>query len=195
MFNRTRVFKKAVLLIREGKSDEACRLVFDIVEKSMIEYLKFYNWTIEEARQIFHDAYLLIELKIKNGEIDSFNKTYIKKICKNIGANSFRKCIVRKREFEKYLSKVREDFNQEMIECYGVNLYSEEDCSIDYQRALRAFDLLGDKCKQIIKMKHVDGISHTEIAKSIDEINSEYSSKTILSRCLKKWRHILNELR
>lgn len=189
----------AVKLLREGKKNEACGIVFEKFENDIIRYLiRTYGWDEEEAKSIFYDAYLLLQDKLINNEIDTFNKTYLVKICKNIGANEYRKVRTQKTKFNQFIIEAKCRFDEEIRDYAGITIWDNQeeiDCeNTNYNKALRAFTMLGEKCRKILELKFIDNQSHKDIASKIEGINTERSSITTMKRCLQKWKAFIAEM-
>ncbi len=58
-----------------------------------------------------------------------------------------------------------------------------------HQQVKKSFDKLGEKCRQIIRLKHILGFSHNEIAEELD-ISIAYS-RLRLNKCMNQLRRIL----
>ncbi|MBT4967593.1 MAG: sigma-70 family RNA polymerase sigma factor [Bacteroidetes bacterium] len=182
-------------LIASGKSDQACSIFMLSWRSRLLSYLRRYRWSQEEAMELIHDAYLLIEKKINTGDLKTFNITYVKKICKNLGANSWRKNIRKKNEFLAYASIVKKELNETFKNNFNIELFEEDEMASDHRLTLRAFDLLNDKCRAIIRMKHVDHLNHDDIVNKTDSISNVNSSKSILNRCMKAWKTFIEKIK
>ncbi len=174
-----------------------------IVEKSIISFKseivktiqKHYSWDRHEAQTIYHDACLLVLQQIKDGTVEEINKAYLIKVCKNLGANQYRKSLKEKKRFSRYWVETSKTYQETIHKNYGITLFEpEEYLEIYALKALRAFSLLDKKCQQIIQLKYVSGHSHKTIADHSLHINTADSAKTTLNRCLKYWRNLNNRM-
>ena len=166
-------------------------------ENEAINYIqKFMYWDKEEAQTLYHDACILVLDQLKKGQIKSVPKGYLFRTCKNLGANTWRHAQRQKLKYERYCLEEKLSYEQTINSKYGITLFDEssEDFIIDSKKALRAFDLLKDKCQKIISLKYIEDKSHLEITKNLEHINSENSAKTTLSRCIQYWKKIFKKL-
>lgn len=170
-----------------------------ILEKAMSNFKteltyflrKHYHWDKHEAQTIYHDACLLVLQQLKKGSIKEINKPYLLKICKNLGANEYRKNLKQKKRFLLYWTETSKTYLDSIYTNYGINVFEpEEYLEIHAIKALRAFSMLNEKCQQIIHLKYVNNQSHEAIAKESSHVNTVNSSKTTLNRCLKYWRNL-----
>ncbi len=189
------MLEEVVKLILAGNENQACRLFLQEMETETVNYLTLkLGWDADEARILLHDAYFLIEGKIKDGQVTSINKTYIKGVCRNLGSNVYKRNRNQDAKFKNYLQEVQHSFQHDVFEKYGIELY-EEGVSLDEQKVLRAYNLLGEQCKKIIMLKYIQGCSHTEVVKHMDSIKNESSSRAVLSQCVKRCRQYLKKIK
>lgn len=196
MIQSAEIYNQVYELIAEGQSEKACAAFMQAWQRRLVSYLRRYRWTSEEAIELIHDAYLMIEKKISNGELESFNITYIKRCCKNLGANRWRKEVRKKIEFLAYANNYRKEINDEFRNEFKLNLFEEEEeFSNEYRIALRAFDLMNERCREIIRLKHVDNLNHNDIVDKIASLSNMNSSKTILNRCMNTWKTLIQKIK
>ena len=142
-----------------------------------IKYLIFSNHgNDEEARDIFHDAVIIVFDKVRNGELtlNCSLKTYIYAICKNLWLKRLK--IRKRRQFQRIEnpdSIAEEAF--EIKEKYDI----EEIKRLLYQRH---FVKLNEMCQEILGMV-LDKKSFREIAKTMKFRNEQYARKKKY-RCL-----------
>jgi len=190
------IYKRAIELIRLGKNDEACRLVYNSIGDNIIRFLEYkYRWNKDEAFTIFHDAYLLIESKILNNEVDSFNKTYFLSTCKFLGANKYRKSIRQNLSLTGFIKEEMKNFNVNVQNYCDLQVFSEEEeLPVDWQKALRSFSMLNKKCQDYIHLKYVESLTHEQILKKNFNISTVRASITTLNRCLNRWKELLEKI-
>lgn len=191
------IYKKVTDLILQGCIEDASKEFFNSFENEIIAYIKNkLRWNHEEAYSIFHDAYLLVQEKILEGEIKQLNKLTVLQTCKYIGANKYRKAIKEKEKLDKYYEEERMNFYSEYNNYLGIKIDEEEEGTDNniVIKALRAFSLLKEQCQKLLVMKYLDGHSHQLIVQSVPGITNERSSITILSRCVKKWKEFFNKM-
>jgi hypothetical protein len=189
------IYDRACSLIHEGHNEEACRLVFGSLGDDIVNQLTYlYRWGRDEATSIFHDAYLLIEGKIADNEIKTFNKTYFLSTCKFIGANQYRKCIRHKERMNGFVKEEMKQFNESVNGYCDIQIFNdEEELPVDWQKALRSFSLLNKNCQKYIRLKFVEQKSHVDIIKIVTNISTIRASITTLNRCIKRWKELLEK--
>ena len=155
-----------------------------------------YHWDRHQALTIYHDACLLVMQQLEDGNIQQVTKPYLLKVCKNLGANAYRKTLKEKERLLAYWTSAQEEYQNDIQTSYGITIFDsqEEDYGGKCQKALRAFSMLDEKCQQIIPLKYVYGQSHNSIAEKSDYVNTPNSAKTVLGRCLKYWRRLNEKL-
>ena len=192
------VFPEIVMMIQTGQRDAAVQAFVAQVGESLRNILsKRYRWTKAEAETLIHDTFLLIEEKILAGSLEKFNFSYVKRICLNLGANQYRHVLVQQNRFQGFVERFREEYFETLRSYSGIDLElygGESQLPIRYKKALLAFENLGKKCQQLIKLRHVQDLSHQEIAQQLDNVKHADSSKTLLNRCMKKWQSLLKSL-
>ncbi|MEM9337275.1 MAG: hypothetical protein AAGA66_00990 [Bacteroidota bacterium] len=154
-----------------------------------------HHWSPSEAATIFHDACLLVLDQLTNKKIDEINKSYFLKVCKNLGANTYRRALKEKMTFASYRDEIQQEYQKTIQNNYGITLFDAAPDESRSQKALRAFSMLSEKCQKIIRAKYVDELSHKHIAQQSVHVNSENSAKTVLSRCLKYWKKLNKQLK
>lgn len=173
--------------------DDACRLYFNLLEKKLVAYLtNWLKWDKEEALAIFADSFLVIYQKVVEGQLNDMNQSYAKEICKRLGANNYRKAIKEKERFSEYLHHTQTSYVNDLKSLYGIeiNLTTDESRSAN---ALKAFSVLDEKCQELIKLRYIEDFSHQEIAGKLKNISGADSSKTLLNRCINKWKELMKK--
>lgn len=176
---------------------------FPMVEESismykseMVRFLqRHYYWDKHDAQTIYHDACLIVLQQLKRGTLQEVNKSYLRKVCKNLGANEYRKGLKEKKLFSAYWTETSRAYLDTIQKSYGMAVFESDEClEIHAKKALRAFSMLDDKCQQIIQLKYVKGHSHKIIADLSEYISTADSAKTTLNRCLKYWRNLNDKI-
>ena len=188
------ILKKITKLIVEKRLEGASKEFFAHFEKDLIGYItKKLGWDKDEAYNILHDAYILIQEKVLNNELALITGLTVFQTCKYIGANKFRKTLTERGKLNKYMQEEKLNFISDFKEQTGFGFEPDESIiGSRKEKALRAFSLLKDQCQKMLIMKFVEGYNHQLIAHTIPGISGERSSITILSRCVKKWREFFN---
>lgn len=194
MLLKSKISDKACQLILNGNQSQALQLMIEAYQNSIVNYLQSISWDADEAIDIFNDALLLILGKIERQEISSFTKSYVIKVCKNIGANSWRSKKRKDQNFSKYIDEEVRNIKQSYSDYYNMDLFENETDNKSLL-ALRAFDILTEKCKKLISFKHVEHFNHAEIVEKCNFLSSEKSSKTVLNRCMNSWKEIYKKLK
>jgi DNA-directed RNA polymerase specialized sigma24 family protein len=190
------IFEKAITLIKLGRSNEACQAIVGGYGNEISRYLvKQYGWNREEALSIVHDAFLLVEEKTLQGEIETLNKTYFVSTCKYIGSNQYRKNTRRKDKMNEFIKEEMRQFNEQIFNYCDVQVFPDDnEFPINWQAALRAFSLLTNNCQEYIKLKYVEGCSHEEILTKSSAISTIRTSITTLNRCVKRWKELFGKM-
>lgn len=192
-------FQDIVYLIQEGKKEEACTLLLDKTEqKAMYMLVNELGWEQQAAQSILHDAYLLIENKIESGQLKEINQTYFLTVCKNLGANQYRKALRNSEKFNQYRKEIianeLESYAQYLnIAMTTFHLNTGTDENNKSAISLRAFSLLGEECQKNIYLKYVSNLSHKAIAKML-QLKNETISRIYLNRCLNKWKKLIKKI-
>jgi DNA-directed RNA polymerase specialized sigma24 family protein len=190
------IFEKAIMLIRQGRSNDACGAIVNGHGNEIAGYLvRHYGWNREEALSIVHDAFLLVEEKTLQGELETLNKTYFVSTCKFIGSNQYRKNCRRKDKMNEFVKEEMKQFNDQVLNYCDVQIFPDDnDFPVNWQVALRAFSLLTENCQEYIKLKYVEGFSHDEILKKSSTISTLRASITTLNRCIKRWKELFGKM-
>jgi hypothetical protein len=188
----TNKLEEIVSLIKSGESNEACKIFYINFKKDLSAYLIYrLKWSVEEADIILNDAYILLSNKISEGSVERINLSYIKELCKYIGANQYRKNLREEKKLKGYFEESKRELETDFYNTYNIEIDLNDD-NFHYKEAIRTFSILDEKCQKLIKMKHVEDLRHEEIIKKIREIGNIDSSKSLLNRCMNKWRKLIN---
>lgn len=167
------------------------------LRQEAIRFLRHhYQWDRHGAQTLYNDACLLVIQQLEDDQIQEVSRPYLFKVCKNLGANDHRRLLRERERFHSYCIQTQEAYQNSVQESYGIPLFDmeKEGHETRGEKALRAYSMLDAKCQEIIKLKFVDGLSHSTISNSIDHVSSSDSAKTLLSRCLKYWRKLNQRL-
>ena len=189
-----KILSEVYELIAGNNSNEAFRIYENAFGDMLQYYLSTLHWQKDEATEIVHDAFLLIEKKVHQGKTTKLTVSYLKKTCKLIGANKWRKKARDQKAFQNYFEETKRKVKQDYLDTYQIDIYENEENG-DYRLALRAFDLLNDKCKKLVRLKFVDQMNHKDIISKMNGISNINSSKTILNRCMNAWRNFMDKIK
>jgi RNA polymerase sigma factor (sigma-70 family) len=161
--------------------------------------MKKFECRLDEATDILMD--IVIDL------IDKIVRESIEEL-KNPGGYLLKACEYRYLLLYKKRKKSREKKDDLLLYYYG-EIYDERQLEQLFdsewleeieqekmrtiKRILAAFQLLNEKCRQILELFYVDNKSMKEISE-IMHFASSNVSKTTKNRCLKKWRSHIEEL-
>jgi len=181
------------------KKKEYMRVEKDFEERRnyVVNFIQFkYRWSRHEADTIYNDACLVALEQLKKGAIKNISSAYIIRICKNLGANNYRKLLTEKERFLDYYNNTKKSYQESVAENYGIELFDSatNNYSSPARQALRAFSMLSKKCQELISMKYIDDESHNYIAENSKHVSTAESSRTVLSRCIKYWRNLNNRI-
>lgn len=152
---------------------------------------KKYYWNAHDALTLYHDACLLILEQVERNDINIIKRSYVYQVCKNLGANVYRKRITDQKRFSLFFKDTLERYETNFQNRIGLSLFDTEDETISRAtKALRAFSLLDEKCQKLIHFKYVSDYSHQMITNEMTQISTPSSSKTILGRCIKYWKKL-----
>lgn len=173
--------KEAEIQSRLRKGDrEALQWVYTEYKEAFFAYLMNRIEAKEELEDLYQDSVVALfqNFTLKQLNLDTSSiKTYLFAIGKNKAAARFRGPRM----------VVQDDiFLKETVYQVEENELSEE------QNALRkAFKLLGESCRELLKMHYYRGLTDKEVQEMTDykDINTIKSSR---SRCLKKLKNLIN---
>ncbi len=155
---------------------------------------EFIGWGVEnhsiseqDALDHYQDTITIFFEKVMNGtlqEIESSVKTYLFGIGKNRILQQFQKENTRLRHEEGVHEHYRFLAEKELNDIYTSAI----------EKTAGMFSLLGEKCKEILKLFYFDKKSMTEIA-SVMNFKSEGVARTSKKRCLEKIREEMTKER
>jgi len=179
------VFKHEIQLIKVGKESEAAGSIIKKDGVKVIAMLKGLGWGDDDANSILGEAIAVIFKKVREGKISEFNSTYLWNTARNIGSNEYRWL-----QNNKFYLQEKEFFEKE----YDIVIQDYDSSGMADDNRIKTFKMLGERCQELIKLKHIDGKTHTEISNTLPSISSADVSKTNLNRCMKKWKKLLENL-
>lgn len=174
--------KEIIADIREGDS----KAMENVYKKYRSEFVNWsggkYGISEDDARDHYQDTMTIFFEGVVNGkvtEIGSSLKTYLF----GIGKNRIR---------QQFDAKSRGDKHEEGLAEHYQFLAEDEDASEAYEQARihtsRLFELLGETCKEILRLFYFEKRSMSEIAKAMQHKN-EAVTRTTKKRCLEKLRN------
>lgn len=159
-------------------------------EKDALLYIeRSLRWKHHDALTLYHDACLTCIEQLRTGKIVDLRKPYLFKVCKNLGANNYR---TKEREKSRYHNY----FEQEKVRMLNdlKQRYDMDNVTIDNKKANKAmiaFYQLGERCQELIRLKHQQGLSFKEITNDTNLYSSIESARVTMYRCMKNWRKLL----
>lgn len=163
----------------KGGNDEVLEKIYLDYKKPFFNYAKKFNINNEEITDIYQDVILAFIENIKTGKLvrfDSTIKTYLFSIGKYVIYNKIKK----ENKLQIVDSFKESDFKTEKE--YEV-LFLQE-LSNKQQLLKKSFDLLGEKCQQILTLFYFRGFNLEEITTHLG-YNHKDVVKSQKSRCLK----------
>ena len=127
----------------------------------------------EDAKDLFHDALIVFNAKCKNKEfkLSSSISTYLYAICRYSWLNE----ITRKKKSDEMIKSTFQDIEE----------LTYKTINDPMEAIMRAINLLGDKCKEILLDYYYGKLSYEEIA-----VNLDYASGQVVRqqkyRCIQK---------
>ncbi len=191
------MLEEAYTLIADGKEEEGTEMLYKASEKSVLGYIvSQYRMHESDAKSLLHDAILIIIEQINQKSVNHITKKYIVNICRNIWSNDYRKGLTRRKRFNKYCEEKQNEYT-DYLNSYDIlpsGLDNADELPTEWNKALRAFTVLDEKCQELVKMKYELELSHKDIATKHHSLNTVNSSKTVLRRCVKKWTELLAKM-
>ena len=177
--------------LRSG-DNQVLKFIFEDFQDYCISKLKMQTSCGDEmAMDIFVDAVLNFRDKIVTGKIKEISnpKAYIYVTCYNMYLVHYTK-----------QKQQREQENDVVNFLYGSEQEDFLQSSINQSEAERlqtcskkAFEQLGDTCKEILRLSIVNRLSMKEIAREIGYASADVI-RTKKMRCMKKWSTLVNKL-
>lgn len=181
---------------KKNETNKAVKKILDSIGSDLIRFLRRrFNYDETEALSIIHDSMEVVQKNIQIGKIQYLHKSYIRKTCILKGLNQSKKNRKEREAFKQFLEYERGKMNVDLEITYGVKIFRDskiEDLSPFYH-ALTAFHSLDSTCQEIIKLRFVNNLSHFSIVETLPNLTNVNSSKSILYRCMKKWRQLLKK--
>jgi RNA polymerase sigma factor (sigma-70 family) len=161
--------KQIIEFLRNNKYQKAVNGLYDVLS-AVKKYILSNNGTSDDAKDIFQDALVVL---YKNVQSESFTltvplKTYLLAIVKNLWLQELR------RRNKMPVASVQADIP---------DIIFNED--INFAIAQAAFNLLGEKCRQLLIMFYFKKKSYKELA-SFLAFGDERTAKNQKYRCLQK---------
>lgn len=184
MFKFGSVFKglsdQDILLAELAKENStAIRYILKKVENNCSQSIKKMGLSDDNIQDIMHDGLILFIRKIQDGTYDSTisaPQTFLTGICRNLALNTLKtKKNVRTVEIE--------DFNHPFANVTQNNFDAKE-AQIMVARLL---DEIGSPCKELIRLKYIDGYTDEEqIQLKLTSFSGPESLRVSRSQCMKK---------
>lgn len=157
---------------------DVLRTIYVSNRVAFVQFARAYNLDREEVLDIYQDAIIALRENAINGKLDSLRssiKTYLFGIGKYM---IYTKLKEQKRV--RPVETIEESNDPELVEHIpqGIQLTEEK------KRVLEAFELLGERCKQVLTLFYYRGFTLEEIAKVL-QYNSTDVVKSQKSRCLR----------
>jgi len=161
--------KQIIEFLRNNKYQKAVNALYDVLG-SVKQYIRSNNGTIEDAKDIFQDALVVL---YKNVQSENFTltvplKTYLVAIVKNLWMQELRR-----------RNKIPVTADQAEIPDAVFN----EDKNFDIAQS--AFNLLGEKCRQLLILFYFKKKTYKELAAFL-AFGDERTAKNQKYRCLQK---------
>lgn len=209
--------ENAIELIRNGKEEEGRLILLKLMSKVSISYMLNQEITLseKEAKVIFYEAVVSVCEKIKSGEFSHIEPDAFRNYLKN-------NCAFKAREYKRSEELppfvVTPDYIDNYSTLYKNLLYERQkeeymhfqtlndihikpeksDKTLLSIKVIKAYHSLGEKCKILILLRHILGLSDTEIATSLFpfyEIKNERISHSEIQRCMKRLHDTVNKTR
>ncbi|HKC68018.1 MAG TPA: sigma-70 family RNA polymerase sigma factor [Bacteroidia bacterium] len=162
------------------KASEKLYTYFPVVKKLILKN----NGSKQDAEDIYQEALVILIRKTQdtNFTLTSSLNTYLYSVCRYLWNDELKKKnkTVNDAKNLPYLSN--EDFKEHIHE------------ETAYKQAEKAFNQLGDKCKQLLKLFYFDKISMKEIAAKVG-FSTEKVAKNQKYRCIEKAKENLKTLK
>lgn len=155
----------------------------------------------DDAKDIYQDSSIALYLNIKEGKLTKLTaslSTYFTQICRFQALKhlSKHKKNDENRELEDVNQNVIENVNKEKYneDCIDeiIGMISDPDFNIEdlYSKVKEVISNLVEPCRTLLWGRFWDRLSHDDLAEIMD-YSSANTSKTMLSRCLKKFKLVI----
>lgn len=141
--------------------------VYELYFKSIAQYVLKNSGTMEDAKDIFQDAMMIIYEKLKQPdfELRYALHTYLFTICRNTWLKKLRKKSDKEVTFPEHLELINEEtFEEEILWREKELLYREK------------FKMLGEECQKVLQL-FLKGSSMKQIAKNANLASEGYAKK------------------
>ena len=171
--------KNIISYIKQGLNDKAIELLYNKVFAKVKSYLLKNGCTIEDSKDLFHDAILSLVtyVKTKEGEEIKNAESFIMQVVKNLWINKLK---------SKQYTTTRELINQDIAETDN-----SEETQFKTLTLIKLMDSLGEKCKEILLFFNYENFKMEEIAKLMDLKNAD-AAKAQHYRCKQKLMLLIN---
>lgn len=161
--------QEIILHLKNNHYSKAVKGLYDVLP-SVKQYIKTNNGSAEDAKDIFQDALVILYKKINEETfiLSVSIKTYLQAIVRNLWLQELRR---RKKLPESVMTEDIEDVIKE--EEHGFKI------------ATAAFNLLGEKCRELLMLFYFGKKSFREIATTLS-FSDERVAKNQKYRCLQK---------
>jgi len=165
-----------------NKASEKLYTYFPVIKKLVVKN----NGTKQDAEDIFQEGLIILIKKVQsqNFVLSSSLNTYIYSVCRFLWNDQLKK---KNKNIEVDIEKNQQYLNESEFE-------SDQQSEFENKLAEKAFNLLGDKCKQLLQLFYFNKISLKQIAVTL-EFSSEKIAKNQKYRCLEKAKENLKTLK
>ncbi|MCF8368038.1 MAG: sigma-70 family RNA polymerase sigma factor [Bacteroidales bacterium] len=156
--------------------EKVINFLYDTYFENINRYVKYNSGSSNDAEDVFQDALLLVYQKIvhENVKIHDGFKAYFFVVCKNIWA----KKLSRRKNYKRIINEISaKEINFESFE-KSMDTMERKKLYLDH------IDMLGDRCKELIRLSE-GGKSLKEIAEILN-IESVSYTKKVKYKCKEK---------
>ncbi|MBL7930534.1 MAG: sigma-70 family RNA polymerase sigma factor [Bacteroidia bacterium] len=167
---------------RYAKVSEKLYGYFPVIKKLILKN----SGNREDAEDIYQEALIILIKKIKDPsfELRSSLNTYLYSICRFLWSERLKK---KNKKPETGFEKYRDGFQVNELETFQKN-------ESDIRLAEKAFQQLGEKCKQLLMLFYFKKMTMANIAQKLN-FNSENVAKNQKYRCIEKAKENLQILK
>ena len=162
------------------KASEKLYTYFPVVKKLILKN----NGSKQDAEDIYQEALVILIRKTQdtNFTLTSSLNTYLYSICRFLWNDELKKKNKTINDAQNLSYLKNEDFTEHVKE------------EAEYKQAENAFNLLGDKCKELLRFFYFNKMSMKEIADKL-KFSSEKVAKNQKYRCIEKAKENLTTLK
>ena len=172
-------------------ADAALKDIYKSYRNSFLNWaVKYFKLDESTASDIFQDviiAFYKNVTSLKLHTLDASLKTYLFSIGKHILLN-------RHRQKQKEQTQLLDDFSQLNLKEWDLDIIVMEKKSQEEENVIIALELLGEKCRQLLKLFYFKGLSHKEIVQQLG-YNSLEVSRSMKRKCIKNLKRIMERSR